>query len=77
MHQGKNIHSGECATPNTVSKDDPSYFTGLQEYVVKRLGKKAGAFFTAKKNVAGCNEMLEIDNEEFQRNGIINTLTDD
>ena len=77
MHKGKNTKSQECATPNTVSKDDPSYFTDLQEYVVKRLGKKAGAFFVAKENVAGCNEMLQIDNEEFQRNGIINTLTDD
>jgi len=76
MHKGKNNQSGVCATPNTVSKDDPSYFKDLQEYVVKRLGKKATAFFTTKENVAGCNEMLQIDNEEFQREGIISTLTD-
>ena len=77
MHKGRNTKSGECATPNTVSKDDPSYFTDLQEYVVKRLGQKAGEFFTAKDNVASCNEMLQIDNEEFLKEGIINKLTED
>jgi hypothetical protein len=53
----------------------PSYFEGLEEYVVKRLGKKAGAFFTTKENVAGCNEMLQIDNAEFLKEGIITELT--
>ena len=74
MHKGRNTKSGECATPKTVSKDDPSYFTDLQEYVVKRLGGRAGKFFVAKENVASCNEMLQIDNEEFLKEGIITEL---
>ncbi|MDH6240857.1 MULTISPECIES: hypothetical protein [Polynucleobacter] len=77
MHKGRNTKSGECANPSHPPTDSPNFFSDLQKYADKRLGKKAGKFFVAKENVAGCNEMLQIDNEEFQRNGIINTLTDD
>lgn len=76
MHQSKNTKSGECSTPANIPKDKPNFFRGLRDYAVKRLGQKAGEFFTAKDNLAGCNEMLLIDNEEFQREGIISTLTD-
>jgi membrane-bound ClpP family serine protease len=77
MHQSRNIRSEKCATPNDVPKDNPNFFISLQEYAIKRLGEKAGKFFTAKDNVASCNEMLQIDNEEFLREGIINQLTED
>ena len=74
MHQSKNIKSGKCETPNDVPKDNPNFFISLQKYAIKRLGEKAGKFFTAKDNVASCNEMLQIDKEEFLKEGIITEL---
>ena len=77
MHQSKDAKSGKCAVPNHAPKDNPNFFRGLKEYATKRLGEKAATFFVAKDNLAGCNEMLQIDNEEFQKIGRISTLTDD
>jgi ATP-dependent protease ClpP protease subunit len=74
MHKGRNTKSGECSNPSHPPKDNPNFFSDLQKYAATRLGKKAGKFFTAKENVANCNEMLQIDNEEFLKEGIITEL---
>ena len=77
MHQPADVDTGVCITPISIPKNNPDYFKGLRQYVDARLGHKAGEFYTNKDNLASCKEMLQIDNEEFQRNGIIKTLTDD
>jgi hypothetical protein len=77
MHRPADVDTGGCITPISIPKNNPDYFKDLQQYVDARLGHKAGEFYTNKDNLASCKEMLQIDNEEFQRNGIIKTLTDD
>jgi len=77
MHQPADVDTGACITPASIPKNNPAYFKGLQQYVDARLGSKAGKFYANKDNLAGCNEMLQINNEEFQKEGIITKLTDD
>ena len=40
-------------------------------------GDKSGKFFSSKESIAGCNEMLEIDNTEFLKEVVINKLIED
>ena len=75
MHQSADVDTGACITPASIPKHNPDYFKGLQQYVDARLGSKAGKFYTNKDNLAGCNEMLQIDNAEFLKEGVITELT--
>ena len=74
MHQPVDSDSGACITPISIPKNNPHYFKGLQQYIDARLGSKAGEFYANKDNLAGCNEMLQINNEEFLKEGIITKL---
>jgi len=74
MHQSVDLDTGACITPFNIPKNNSEYFKGLQRYIDARLGSKAGRYYAGKDNEAGCNEMLQIDNEEFLKEGIITEL---
>ena len=74
MHQPRNLDTGECTTLTKISRNNTDSLREHQQYIDARLGTKAGEFYANKDNLASCNEMLQIDNEEFLKEGIITEL---
>jgi membrane-bound ClpP family serine protease len=74
MHQAVDYKSKECINPKLNTKNSRDFYVGLFEFAKEKLGAKAGKFFISKNNTAGCREMLEVDNNEFLKEGVINKL---
>jgi hypothetical protein len=77
MHQAIDYKSKECINPKLHTKSNSDFFKGLLEFSQEMLGDKTGKFFSSKENIAGCREMLEVDNQEFFKEGVINKLIED
>ena len=77
MHQAVDYKSKECINPKLNTKSSRDFYIGLFEFAKEKLGAKAGKFFINKNNTAGCREMLEVDNNEFLNEGVINKLIDE
>ena len=77
LHQAMDYKSKECINPKLHTKSNREFFNGLLEFSQEMLGDKSGKFFSSKENIAGCKEMLEVDNTEFLKEGVINKLIED
>ena len=77
LHQGADIDTKECIDPKVNSKDNRDFFSRMSSYTNDMLGAKVGGFFRSKDNVATCNEMLVLDNQELYKKGVITKLISD
>ena len=77
VHQAIDSESKECINPKLRTKSNMDFFNGLLEFSQEMLGDKSGKFFISKENIAGCKEMLQVDNAEFLKEGVINKLIED